>query len=402
MDYVALCKKYFPDVEVVCDFTKGRFSHISLEERNLMPQKELQKLIKAEHEEFSASRDPSCFGGSDIACILGRGYTPPSLLARKKLGQYKEVITPEKQELFDAGHRAEPMIRQAFERVSGIRAIEWPITMVNPKYPRFRMNIDGLCFENGKIGIYEGKWSEVWTVYNPYYEKARKFINKGLPAPLVCCPEKYLYQVWGYQAGLDLDFGYLCGGWGYSDCHIGYIRIPRLPKDKEEWLMQTCDEFMQLVNAGNIPSDVDFQNKGKLLELYAEMACQIPKRGTEKNFSRTDAAAAREYLRLEAEIQALDAQAKEYRKKLFEENGVSQKKVDMEAIEAYFTGELMDEYHGTATDADGSFEISYEKTKGSKSFLKDVCREKYPEIFDEVYGYPEKRKLTIKEKEESR
>ena len=67
MDYKALCEKYFPHLEVVTDYSNGIHSDISLDERNEMSQKELRQIEKEEQEFFSASRDPHCFGGSDIA-----------------------------------------------------------------------------------------------------------------------------------------------------------------------------------------------------------------------------------------------------------------------------------------------------------------------------------------------
>ena len=59
-----------------------------------------------------AQHDRSQFiGGSDVAAILGVSpWKSPFLLYQEKVGEYREEITPEKQRVFDRGHRWEPVI----------------------------------------------------------------------------------------------------------------------------------------------------------------------------------------------------------------------------------------------------------------------------------------------------
>ena len=50
-------------------------------------------------------------GGSDVAAILGVSpWKSPFLLYQEKIGEYREDITPEKQRVFDRGHRWEPVV----------------------------------------------------------------------------------------------------------------------------------------------------------------------------------------------------------------------------------------------------------------------------------------------------
>ncbi len=53
----------------------------------------------------------SFIGGSDAAAILGVSpWKSPFMLYQEKIGEFKEEITPEKQKIFDRGHRWEPVV----------------------------------------------------------------------------------------------------------------------------------------------------------------------------------------------------------------------------------------------------------------------------------------------------
>ena len=50
-------------------------------------------------------------GGSDAAAILGVSpWKSPFMLYQEKIGEHKEEITPDKQKIFDRGHRWEPVV----------------------------------------------------------------------------------------------------------------------------------------------------------------------------------------------------------------------------------------------------------------------------------------------------
>jgi len=405
-DYEALCKKYFPHLKIVEDFTKGIHSDISLDERSEMSQVDLLQIEKEEQEYFAKSRRKDCFGGSDIASIFGRGYFPPSVLARQKQSVYSPKAA--NNELLVTGHRAETPIRNAFERVSGLTTTQWPLTMVNPKWPHFRMNIDGLVFENGNgfedgtPGIYEGKWtSSEGSMKREHYKPMKKFNALGKDAPLSLCPEKFLFQIWGYEAGMEIDFGYLCGGWGYSDEEIGFVRVPRLPREDEEYLLQTCEEFMQIVNDGGLPSDDIFVNKVKLLEFYKDMATEIPHSKNHAKLDPEDYKNAKRVLELEKEVENLNKQLvkeiERFKELWIEEHGLDQMKEEKDALQTHFQEELMEKSEGIVKDGNKAIKLTYNEEEGRRSFRKDLCQEKYPEIFDEIYNSPKERVLRIKE-----
>lgn len=401
MGYKELCNKWFPHLEVVCDFTKGKYADISLEERAMMSQQELQALLAAEQEEFAKSRDNTCFGGSDIGTIFGKGYDTPSVLALKKQG-VKFPRSKESEDILRTGHLAEPLIRQAFERASGIRVYEWPLTMVNPKYPKFRMNVDGiLCFDNGSFGVYEGKWTKSWMVRKDHYEAMKNYRSKGIEPPLSTCPEGYLFQVWGYEAGLEVDLGYLCGGWGFSDEEIGYVRIPRLSSADEAYMMQVCEEFMDIVNKGGLPSDDVFQNKDRQMEAYETLSKIMPyNAGDAWALPSSEAAAAKKLLDLEQEVSNLKQQLKDEISEVEEafrtaNPQLEEKEQEIKALTAHFAEKLLENAVAYAEDENGRYELTYLDQTGRHSWDKELCKEKYPEVFREIYRPQVKRKLTV-------
>ncbi|OIR02590.1 YqaJ-like viral recombinase domain protein [mine drainage metagenome] len=75
-------------------------------------------------------------GGSDVAAILGVSpWMSPFMLYQKKIGEYVEEITPEKQKLFDRGHRWEPIVVEMLIDELRDRGHEVEIIARNQRYP---------------------------------------------------------------------------------------------------------------------------------------------------------------------------------------------------------------------------------------------------------------------------
>lgn len=414
-DYSYLASLYFPHLQVLGDFSQTKFAKITEEERKKMSPAELKLLERQEQEFFADSRqhglDRSIFpfgiGGSDVGTILSKGFNSPSWLFERKRNfeRYRnEKPSAEQQKLFDTGHFAEPVIRSIFERKTKLKTLEWPLQVVNPKYPHCIANVDGLVFENGKIGIYEGKWSNKPKVISRVWRKmANHLKDYGTFPDISLVPENYLLQVWFYLAVYELEFAYICGGWGFEDTEIGYTKIYRLPVDKEQELMEICENFVEMTALGIKPTDIDFPQKEKLLDFYKKSHASIPKRDGIVAFPSVAAITADSVLSLEEEVKsiekAINAELSEMKKKLCEKYNYEQKKNSLLSAKAYFCENMYDKSEGFIETADGIYVIQYTEREGRKGFQKDYCKSKYPEIFDEIYHGKKQKELNIIKKE---
>ena len=411
MNAKEIAKKYFPHVRILGDFSETEFAKYSAMDRMLMSAKEKKKLLDAEQRFFANSRQhgiddsvyPFGIGGSDVAMIFNKGFKPASWLYefKKHFDYYSKLkVSAQVQQMFDSGHFAEPSIRELFSKRSGLVAFDWPLQVVNPKYPHCIANIDGLVVENGEIGIYEGKWSKTPKMKREVWSKLCKYLAKDPKTwhPEIV-PEKYLLQVYFYMAIYEVSFAYICGGWGYDVNEIGYTRIERLPTEIEKTLMLACEEFVEKTDRGIRPSDYEFENKKILKDVYSQMHAVNPsKKGIvvlDPDFAET----ADEILQLENEVEMLNKRisemTKSYKKKLVEEFGLEEKEHVLLNAQTRLAEIMYDYRSGIIETESAIYNILYEERDGRSVFNKQLCESKYPEVFKEVYTPCKSMVLTV-------
>ena len=187
---------------------------------------------------------PFAVGGSDAPIILGVSpWTSPLLLYRKKMGQYKENVNdPQKELTFFTGHVFEGPFREAFSKISGLKAEPCTLQVKNPEYPHIVANIDGLVWENGELGIYEGKTTR-------YSTATREKFSEGI------VPIYYEYQIQLYMEIWDLDFTYINCAWGLNlPRDMAYIRVER-DRELGKQICTACENFVQDAIMGILPDN---------------------------------------------------------------------------------------------------------------------------------------------------
>lgn len=85
---------------------------------------------------MTAALDRSSYiGGADVAAILGISpWLSPFMLYQKKIGEFKEVVTPAKQKIFDRGHRWEQIVVEMLVDELTERGHEVKILAQNQRY----------------------------------------------------------------------------------------------------------------------------------------------------------------------------------------------------------------------------------------------------------------------------
>lgn len=378
MTNTEMCNKYFPHLRVLGDFDDYEFE----------TEKEFNDFFtKAHRNGIDGSIKPFAIGGSQAGAIEGVGYYPPQRTALEILYPDRFPISESLEEIFEQGHRAEPYIRESFKRETGLTVIEWNVQVVNPKYPHCLADIDGLIIEDGKIGVYEGKSPVNWTKQNEW-KKIKKAGNK--PENWYLVPMNYLMQVWYYMAVYEIDFAYICaGGWGFKSSDIAYCRIDRLPPDSELALMNDCEAFVDNTAKGIMPSGDKVEDKKELLTYISEWYRGKPlKFDPDYELPEIAASLSEEIIKLQDEIEIAK---KDFRDKITEKeeqlNGKLATLAEMMGENQRASAKLNDKTYTIVYAADSRY-----------SFDKDLCKEKYPDVYDEVYKKKEGvRKITVLE-----
>lgn len=330
---------------------------------------------------LDGSIKPFAIGGSDAGTIYGcNKFCPPSVLYEHK--RYPELYdappTGEQKVIFDTGHRAEPYIRQSFEFSTGIKVTDWTVQMGNKKYPFAAANVDGLLVEDGVLGIYEGKCPQFYPSQKPWME----IKNRGnTPDCLELVPLPYRMQVWFYMAVTGLSFAYICGGgWGFRPDDIGYCRIERLPQAEEAAFMEGIARFVKNTARGKRPSDVDFDDKKKLLEEYSKIAAT--KKLVDKPVMLPESAK-----HLITTIKDGEARKKEISKmvkELEKEQGLKEIEDSIVSAKAALAEIMYTAKSAVGADMDGNpVAVTYDF--GRKTFDKELCEKEFPEVFEQVY-----------------
>ena len=98
-------------------------------------------------------------GGSDSACIIGRGYNSSRKIYHDKIGtDMHEKIDEDKQFIFEYGHKVEPLVIETFCRKSGAHRVHETRMFAHKDYPFLTANVDEIVrFDNGKLFVFEAK-----------------------------------------------------------------------------------------------------------------------------------------------------------------------------------------------------------------------------------------------------
>lgn len=392
-------KARFPHLRILGDFSELPIAQMTEMEKARLSVKELKDLKNAESAEFAESRlygldgsvKPFGIGGSDVGTIFDvNSFSCASQLYEQK--RYPEIylnrpLDERKKKTFAAGHRAEPIIRAMFEELTEYRTFECDCQVVNPKWPHCIANIDGLVIDHtNEIGIYEGKWSNSPVMIRRYWGKLRNIFNSTRTlGDISNVPMSYVLQCYFYMAVYELNYAYICGGWGFHEDEIGWTKIDRLPPDEEDYFMSVCEEFVMNSAAKIRPSDIGFRNKVKLYnDIYKEF---------HKTFNVSEKA-----VKLPDECQEIIETIMELEKKetdiknkikaatdeINNEENYNQLEQDLCSAKAALA-ELLYENEEGILEIDGKeYHVTY---KGDMKFKfdKTTCQNDYPEIFDKVY-----------------
>ncbi len=319
---------------------------------------------------------PFAIGGSDVATIYGESpWNTPLDLYWGKAKKTKALIYEENEEAKAAGHRSENYIRKMFTEKSGIESIGNTLQARHPDYVHCVANVDGFVKEEGKLGIYEGK-----TTSCENYEAIRKWKTNQVPL-------YYDLQVRFYMGIWDLDFAYICCGWGLRLTDIAYVRIER-DRSLEKAIFEDCEEFVVEIMRGKVPSLKPVKNAELvakcLTRIYGHADPTLPPVPIGKkykvNFQRV--------IDCDDQIAKLKEAVKEKNKEIKE----------MEDKKAQYLSPILEELktatQGVLVDGNEKYILNYKPT-GRFCIDSTILKEEFPEVYEKVYLPSNNRKLQL-------
>ena len=94
-------------------------------------------------------------GGSDVSAVCGLSkYVTPF---QCYLSKVDPTFIIEESFPMRWGQRIERAVMEEFETQSGVLVCAWPVMLESKAFPFMRYSPDGICFEGGLPGLYEGK-----------------------------------------------------------------------------------------------------------------------------------------------------------------------------------------------------------------------------------------------------
>jgi predicted phage-related endonuclease len=341
--------------------------------KDLSPSEQQKIFEESRYYGLDRSVKPFAIGGSDVAAIYGESpWNTPLDLYWAKAKRKKALTYEENEEAKDAGHRAEGYVMDLFSRKTGLKAVPNTLQARHPDYPHCVANLDGFVEENGKIGVYEGK-----TISCDNFEGIRKWKLGELPI-------YYELQVRFYMGIWDLDFAYICCGWGFRTSDIAYIRIER-DKTLEKAIFEDCEDFVSEIMRGKVPSLKPVKNAELVMKSltriygYADPSLPpVPLKTTYKiNFERI--------LECDKEIGTIKEKIKE----------MNQKKKEQEERRSQYLSPILEELktatQGILVDGNEKYVLDYKPT-GRFSIDTDILKDDYPEVYEKVYLPSQNRK----------
>ena len=334
-----------------------------------------------------------CYGASTVPEILNISPYRCNVDTYESMRGRKFKDSPEKLEIFYAGHMIEPVYRNYFRHMYGGRYIvfDCDIQWASRTYDHFIGNCDGLLYdtETGQLGILEIKHTSANNM------KTIKAVQTGNT------PKYWDLQQRCYMELLDADFSCIFLGWGNRP-GLETNAMHRIERDRDfgESILEQTEDFMTgNVEAGIKPSYRNVKSyervKESIEEIYGPVNPAERPVVFGKNFKKN----------LEALKEAQDAieQAKIEEKAAKEKVEEAQRK--FEELQLPIIEELKTAPKGEFVDKDGThYEVSYdvrraldvEKVKTLYPAAYDTCNKPavdtktlkrlYPEIYRECFG----------------
>lgn len=174
-------------------------------------------------------------GGSDIAKLCGWDRTGPYRLMMEKRGMFKEVISPELQELFDTGHDVEPVIANRMSKVlgSGFDMVTNAGSWSSVDRPWALANPDAFIIDKATGETHIGEFK--------FTRNFKYTFEGGFP------PSKYVAQVRHYMGVFGISSGWLGAFAGDEGRHHHWV-IPADPAKPVVDIRTGAEEFYPWVN----------------------------------------------------------------------------------------------------------------------------------------------------------
>ena len=174
----------------------------------------------------------------------------------------------------------------------------------------------------------------------------------------------------------------------------------------KEYMMQFCEDWMEFVNAGGIPSDRDVKSKVALEKIYADFHASFEISSKVMKFPRKEEESLKKILELETEVEKIEKSIKKevdaFKKGLVEQSKLKEKQEALASLRTYFEEQMKGSTTGVLESESRIYNIDYMRKKGrSRTFDKELCKAKYPGVYNEVYTLKEGKKalsITYREK----
>lgn len=204
-------------------------------------------------------------GASDSAIVEGISpWTSRTELIAEKKGT-KTRIEGGNTDALDCGHIYEAAIRSHFafwarENGKNIEVRDETRIFIhgNPAYKFAHVNLDGLCVEDGEVGVVEIKSTTTRNM-----DAIKNYWQQGI------CPPYYECQVRHEMAVMNLNFAYIICAWGLRTSEIAVIKIVR-DLQLEADLMNAEREFYERYIVGNEEFDEREDNPSVLMNYYGK------------------------------------------------------------------------------------------------------------------------------------
>lgn len=345
------------------------------------------------------------YGASTAPAILGKSpYTSPMdvYLDLRGVPQAKHEDL-QKEVIFYAGHKIEPVLRDYFRFMYGSRymVFDCDIQWASKKYPHFIGNVDGLLYDTveDKLGILEIKHT------TPNNVKTQMEVKNDTP------PAYWEIQTRCYMELLDADFTCLFLGWGPRPT-LDFTAMTKIERDKElgESILESCEDFIEYnVIRGNKPSLADVEEPELIRKYFAEQYDVRKLKNKEAHFTPKNEA-------LKAVLKAKEELEKKKDEKSKLDAEIKKLEKDYLNKQAPFIEEIKDCEYGYVEDEDGNlYCISYKPTRTTVSVeelkmlypraFHDVAKDaidttklktKYPEIYSKCKVPSDTRKFSIR------
>lgn len=318
----------------------------------------------------SISHPFGCFGASTVPEILNISPYKSNIDTYERMRGKKEQPDIDKETIFYAGHKIEPVYRDYFRYMYGERYIvlDCDIQWASRKYPHFIGNCDGLLVDKhtGQVGVLEVKHTTMNNV------KTINAVKDGDP------PKYWDAQERCYMELMNLDFACLFLGWGNRpglDTNAMH-RIERDPILGESFLEQAETFMVDNVEAGVKPSFKNIRNYERMVNSIENLYGAVDRNKKPVKLGKEIEPAIKALLEAEDEIQKAKLEEAAAKKK------VKEAQKEYENLQLPIIEILKNAPKGTYIDADNvHYDITYDVRDALD--VNKVCT-LYPDVYEKV------------------